>query len=245
MAHQIGQAPDSLLRRLGRLRREANRRRAGVLRVEGRRALAAALATGWRPEAVVAADGAGLPAGIPLFTATAEQVSRRMAQPRLDPVVALGPLPDRRSAAARDAKTLVVLAVQDPGNLGAILRTAAGLGVGGALLLPGCPDPFNPRVVHASAGAVLGFPVAIGTEATPGGAGRVVLRAEAEGGGPPPSPPTPRGARVKGHETRGLPPELAGEGVAVTLRIRLDSLGVAASAAILLDRLMAHPSASV
>lgn len=245
MALRLSEASDSLLRRLGSLRRETNRRRERVLRVEGRRVFLAALATGWRPEAVVTANPEGLPAGLPLFVAPAPALARRLAQRRLDPLVALGPLPDRQAPAAAGTATLVVLAVQDPGNLGAILRTAAGLGVGGALLLPGCPDPFNPRVVHASAGAVLSFPVAMGEEADPAGAGRVVLCAHAQGGAPPPYPPPERWALVLGHETRGLPEPWGERGLAVTLPTRLESLGVAASAAILMDRLTGGAAAAI
>ena len=135
----------------------------------------------------------------------------------------------------------MVLAVQDPGNLGAILRTAAALGAGGALLLEGCPDPFNPRVVRASAGAVVGFPVALAGEADPEEAQRVLLCAEAHGGAPPPEPPPPRWALLLGHETTGTPRSWRGRGTAVSLPVRVESLGVAAAAAVLLDRLLPTP----
>jgi len=49
--------------------------------------------------------------------------------------------------------------VQDPGNLGAIVRAGAGLGAAAVLLGPGCADPFAPLAVRGSAGAVLRLPV--------------------------------------------------------------------------------------
>lgn len=203
----------------------------------------AALATGWVPEAVVMADT--LPPlrvdGVSL--AGPEEIRRRMAQPRLDPVVAIGPLPDRLAGRAAGADTLVVLGVQDPGNMGAIIRSARGLGVGGAVLMAGAPDPFNPRVVRASAGAVLGWPVARAGEVDPGD-GRALLVAEAHGGGQIPSPPPGRWALVLGHETRGLPHDWE-RGVPVTLPVAVESLGVAAAAAVLMDRLLEADSAPV
>ncbi len=50
--------------------------------------------------------------------------------------------------------------VQDPGNVGTIIRSCAAFGMGGVIVSPGCADPFSPRAVRASAGAVLHHPVA-------------------------------------------------------------------------------------
>jgi len=48
----------------------------------------------------------------------------------------------------------VVIPAQDPVNVGAIIRTAAGLGAKGVVTLPSCANPFHPRAVRTSAGAV-------------------------------------------------------------------------------------------
>jgi len=56
------------------------------------------------------------------------------------------------------ADTCVVLdGVQDPGNLGTILRTAAAVGVGDVLLTPGCAQAWSPRVLRAAMGAHFGL----------------------------------------------------------------------------------------
>ncbi len=44
--------------------------------------------------------------------------------------------------------------VQDPGNMGTIIRLADWYGIENILLSPGCADPFNPKVVQASMGSV-------------------------------------------------------------------------------------------
>ena len=49
---------------------------------------------------------------------------------------------------------LVLDRVQDPGNVGSILRTADAFSATGILLGPGCADPFSPKTVRASMGAV-------------------------------------------------------------------------------------------
>lgn len=55
---------------------------------------------------------------------------------------------------------LVIAGVQDPGNLGTILRSAEAFGAGGVLLGEGTVSPYNPKVVRASAGSVFRVPLA-------------------------------------------------------------------------------------
>lgn len=49
---------------------------------------------------------------------------------------------------------LLLSGLQDPGNVGTILRTAAALGITGVILSPDCPDPHGPKVLRASMGGV-------------------------------------------------------------------------------------------
>jgi TrmH family RNA methyltransferase len=57
---------------------------------------------------------------------------------------------------------LVCVDVRDPGNLGAALRIAGAAGVTGVICCAGTVDPFNPKVVRASAGAVFRVPLVVG-----------------------------------------------------------------------------------
>jgi TrmH family RNA methyltransferase len=54
---------------------------------------------------------------------------------------------------------LILDAIQDPGNLGTILRTAAAAGVQVVFLTPGTVDPFSPKVVRAAMGAHFHLPI--------------------------------------------------------------------------------------
>lgn len=54
-----------------------------------------------------------------------------------------------------DARVLVLECVQDPGNLGSLIRTAAGLGWNAVWLTHDCCDPFMDKAMRASRGAVL------------------------------------------------------------------------------------------
>ncbi len=73
-------------------------------------------------------------------------------------VVAVVPMP--QPPWPDQAPLLLVLdRVQEPGNLGAILRTAYAAGVRGVLLTPGTVDPYNPKAVRAGAGAHFHVPI--------------------------------------------------------------------------------------
>lgn len=55
--------------------------------------------------------------------------------------------------------------IQDPGNLGTLLRTAEAAGVDGVVLLAGCADVYSPKVLRASMGAAFRLPVLTMTQA--------------------------------------------------------------------------------
>jgi TrmH family RNA methyltransferase len=148
----------------------------------------------------------------------------------------------RRAVAA--AGVAVFLAdVQDPGNVGAIVRSAAAFGAAGVACSPACADPFSPRALRASAGAALQlaiespadfaavaarFVAAGGTVATTSGHGGTAL---------PDWRPRPPVLLVLGNEGRGVPEPLAErctERVTVPIATEIESLNVAVSAGILL-----------
>lgn len=61
----------------------------------------------------------------------------------------------------QDAKRLMVLeGLQDPGNLGTIIRTADAFALDGIILCEGCVDPTSPKVVRATMGAAFRMPIA-------------------------------------------------------------------------------------
>ncbi len=60
---------------------------------------------------------------------------------------------------------MVLAGMQDPGNLGTILRSAEAFGSAGVVLGEGTVSPFNSKVIRASAGSVFRLPVVIGKTA--------------------------------------------------------------------------------
>jgi TrmH family RNA methyltransferase len=135
---------------------------------------------------------------------------------------------------------LVLDGLQDPGNLGTIVRSAVGSGVVGTLVVRGGADPFGPKAVRAAAGALFRLPIARpgDDELVAALGGRRVWLADARGGErydrvdwrPP-------GALVIGSEAGGASPELRGLAtgrVSIPLRAGLESLNAGVAASILL-----------
>jgi TrmH family RNA methyltransferase len=126
--------------------------------------------------------------------------------------------------------------VGDPGNVGAVIRSAHALTSGTVVLGPGCADPYGPRAARATMGSIFGIPLARATvESTPGP--RVAL--VTHGG----DAPAPRGVPLTvclGAERDGLPAEVVDaceERWTIPLRAGgAESLNVAAAAAIVLQR---------
>lgn len=138
---------------------------------------------------------------------------------------------------------LVLDAVQDPGNFGALVRSAEGLGAAAVVALPGTVDPWNPKSVRAAAGSSFRLPIVTlpWDEALKGfrDAGFSIVGADSNGR----SVREVRGERIAlvlGNEGAGLSQHVRegiDELVAVPLRGRAESLNVAAAAAILLYEL--------
>ncbi len=64
----------------------------------------------------------------------------------------------RRDALDGAGQVLLLDGLQDPGNLGTILRTAEAFALGAVVLCEGCADPFSPKVVRSTMGAVFRLP---------------------------------------------------------------------------------------
>ena len=153
-------------------------------------------------------------------------------------VMAIARRPEVRLEAARERAgaagwPLVVLdGVQDPGNVGAIIRTAAAAGAAAVVVLEGTADPFGPKAVRASAGNV--FRLAVAHARWEDLAGLDAWGAAAEGGqAPDEAPLAGADALVLGSEAQGLRHAPAHR-VTIPIAEGVESLNVAAAAAVLL-----------
>jgi TrmH family RNA methyltransferase len=178
------------------------------------------------------------------LTEVAEHVMKKLSETETPQGVAA--VASLRPAAleAVDVKGLLVVSdgIQDPGNIGAVIRTADAAGAGAVVLLPGTCDPFMPKALRASAGSVFNVPLVYaereGLERALHSRGlRVVattLEARLSLFEADLRPPV---AFIFGNETAGVSLEMKGASdleVKVPIRGGAESLNVAASAAVCL-----------
>lgn len=156
--------------------------------------------------------------------------------------VALGDLLAPARAEPADRLVVVCADVRDPGNLGSVLRSAAGAGASGLVWCEGTADPYNPKAVRASAGALFRLPMA--RAADPGEALEALraagfrLLASAARGGVDYRQADLSGdvALLLGNEAAGLPAETLAQvdGVlTVPMAAGVESLNVAMAATLL------------
>jgi len=141
-----------------------------------------------------------------------------------------------RSPLEEGAVCVYLHGVGDPGNVGSIVRSAGALADAWVALGPECADPYGPKAVRASMGAIFSVAISrrdIAETPTP----RVSLVAHGGSAAPPANAET----ICLGAERDGLPPEIIDATDATwTIQMRPDaveSLGVAAAAAIALSRI--------
>jgi RNA methyltransferase, TrmH family len=225
MSKPITSPQNPLLKRI----RAAIREHADEIVIEGPKQVADAVAGGWKPIAIVKRD---------------VDVAASVFDPLTDTkhpqdVIGLFERPRARAAdilARRDTVAVALDAVQDPGNVGTIVRLAAAFDAAGVLLLPGCADAFGPKAIRSSAGAILNVPIANITARELIGAARPLLAADASGKAV--NPPSADAVLVFGNEGAGVSEELLRHAtpIAILMSGRVESLNVASSAAILLSR---------
>ncbi len=133
------------LKTIRRLQGRRHRARTGLFAAEGEDLVAAAAAAGWAPELV-------LRAGTDVEPDLLASVSALGSGARVIGVYR------QRFARPGGGVSVYLEGVADPGNVGAILRSAHALADGPVLLGPGCADPYGPKAVRASMGSVFARP---------------------------------------------------------------------------------------
>ena len=221
------------LKEIRKLRqRKRWRDRSGQFVAEGEDLLSCADAAGWEPVERYCAAGSGLP-GTEVEAGLLARASGLASGTR-----ALAVYEERWAQTPAGPMCVYLHGVHDPGNLGTILRAAEAFGVSSVALGPGTADPFSPKAVRASMGAVFTMPLARADDlaALPGlkialvpGAGRPLSEL---------TPDVPELCLLLGSEREGLPePVMQGADEIAHIPIATDSLNVAMAATVALYEL--------
>ena len=158
-------------RLLGRLRRRRQREREGCVLVEGVRSVSEALDAGAEPVFAVVSPalreneaGRALAARLEALCDTSLVEDPDLGElsdtdhPQGVLLVTREPSDDTELLPSH-GRVLVLDAVQDPGNLGTLVRSAVAFGVAGVICLDGTVDPWSPKAVRASAGNAFRIPI--------------------------------------------------------------------------------------
>ncbi len=189
------------LKEIRKLSHQRRRRDAAARFVaEGEDLLAAADAAGWEPVERYCVAGSGL-AGVEVEARLLAEVSALGSGTR-----ALAVYEERWAPAPTGPLCVYLHGVHDPGNVGTILRSADAFGASSVAIGPDTADPFGPKAVRASMGAVFGVTLArvSGLEQLP----RPTVALVAGGGAPLHAVPLTGGTLLIGAERTGLPREL-------------------------------------
>ena len=217
-------SPDnSQLKLIRKLQRKKERDRTGLFAAEGEDLVDAAEAAGWPAEVV-------LRSGDDVEPALLERVSALGSGSRV-----VGVYRQRWSEPGGDL-SVYLHGVADPGNVGAVIRSAHALCDGPVVLGPGCADPFSPKAVRASMGSLFAraparaaFADLRGTTVALDARAAILLEKGARGARSPV-------VLCVGAEREGLPRDLAGAAdLAVAIPLRAEgpeSLNVAMAATV-------------
>lgn len=244
---KIASRANPLLARVRKLNsRRSFRREEGAFAAEGPKLLWEALHWGAAVEAVICAPGVELPE-LPAGVRVAEVPDSLLAgiadTETPQGIVFIcqgGPLaiPERLTG----RRYLLLDGVQDPGNVGTVWRTADAFGADGLILCNGCADPWNPKTVRATMGAVFRLPACeCGLEeaAEKLRAAGIPLYAAAlrEDTADVRDVPLGRAAAIVGSEGRGVSAQglaLCRKTVRIPMRPRCESLNAAVAASVIL-----------
>ncbi len=226
------------------LQRRKARGRRGLALIEGVRLVEEALAAGLpfqgalvAPDLARTARGVELVAELERHAVPVEEIGARTFAQLADtetPQGIIAVIEPRRWAAAEfaprpGAVALVIDGVQDPGNVGTLIRTAHALGAAGTVVLRGTADPTSPKALRAAMGATFRHPVVPLDDAGFIAWARKLTVTLWAGDGPI--------AVIVGNEGAGIRPQLnalAAQRVAIPLAQGAESLNVAVAAGILL-----------
>ena len=149
------------IQRARSLRESKYRKETGCHFVEGDKLVREALTSGAQLETVFVREGyageASFPCETVLVTDGVMDALSTAGTPQS--LCAVARTPALKMPDAFAGMVLLLENVQDPGNVGTLIRTADALGAGAVILSPQCADPFSPKTLRASMGSVYHLPV--------------------------------------------------------------------------------------
>ena len=146
------------------LQMHKEREKTGLHLIEGDKLVRDAVLSGAKLVTVYAMEGTEVPFSVPTVFVSESVMESISSQKTPQHLCAVVKTPDTSCPDVYPEGLIVALdCLQDPGNLGTILRTADALGAAGVLLSKDSADPFSPKALRAAMGSTYHLPVWIGS----------------------------------------------------------------------------------
>lgn len=242
----MGMMTKNDLKLLRQLRAPHGRAKLGLFVAEGMRMCLSLLEAGAVPQKIFVEQRlvALLPAGMPVEVVTPDCLQQASGFTTAAGIMGIFSDPPQREFHFEGQFTLALDAIQNPGNLGTLARTADWFGVRQILCSPDCADLYAPKALQATMGAIANIavryePLLQALDALP--AGFPIVALDMRGESLDALPPLSQGILLVGSEGRGLSLELL-QRASVVVAIpsvgapAVDSLNAAVAASIV----MAH-----
>jgi len=166
------------LRLWNRLDQAKVREETGLFLAEGFKIVQALLESDWKLQALLILDEKKgrweafrrtLPVGLPCYELAVKEWKGLTQDVSPEGILAVGripppPEPEGMLAKAEEGPLLLLHEINNPGNLGTLVRTAAWFGFSGIMLSRGSVDPLNPKAVRAAMGGLFQVPVLAGID---------------------------------------------------------------------------------
>ena len=139
------------------LQQKKHRDQEGFFLVQGRKLLDELIRSGWPIDAIYVSEQASIPIDHPKIEVLPQHELDRIGTLESgNEIVAVVPIPDRKGKVVLKENELALAldGINDPGNLGTVLRVADHFGIDHVLCTRNSVDAFNPKCVQASMGAI-------------------------------------------------------------------------------------------
>ncbi len=167
MTEYISSLNNNSVKKAASLCKKSSRDKEGMFLIEGDSLVLEAADRGFAFDSIFISENATLPADIinnlkakckRTFICT-EQVMKKISELCTPPsIIACTKIPDISFSSIKKGRYILLEDLQDPGNIGAVIRTAAAFGIDGVIVCGGC-DVYSGKVIRGSMGASLSLPV--------------------------------------------------------------------------------------
>lgn len=169
MVETISSLQNKTIKDTAKLVDKKYRQQTGLFMLEGLKLVQELLDSAWQIDSVFLEQNLELPAAmqaqllersVNLYYVTKEIIAKIADVSTAQGIIAIAKMqPQQMPDFPQDATVLLLENIQDPGNMGTIIRTAVATGISAIIVTPDCADIYSPKVVRSTMGGMLRLPI--------------------------------------------------------------------------------------